>query len=144
MMRSMGGRMGSAAAARPQIGTRPGDEGGEGFSIARSALDDPNLANVAIVGLIYIFNKPPDRPPAPAATQPGGTTQPVAGATAAAGTPSTPAESAATGADASEKSDSAGAADEKSGDKSDEKPDDSADAKPDSPSEDEARPGKSD
>jgi hypothetical protein len=137
MMRSgmMKARGGSSIGARPQAMMRGGEEGGEGFSAARSALDDPNLANVAIVGLIYIFNKPPDPPPAPSATQPGGTTQPVAGAIPAAGTPSTPAESAATGADA---------ADEPSDDKSSEKPEDSADTKPDSPSEDDARPGKSD
>ena len=103
----MRGRSGSAGSVRPQVGTRRADEAGEGFTAARSALDDPNLANVSIVGLIYIFNKPPDPPPAPATTQPVGTTQPVAGTTPAAGTPSTPAESAATGADAADKSDSA-------------------------------------
>jgi hypothetical protein len=134
MMRSgmMKARGGSSIGARPQAMMRGGEEGGEGFSPARSALDDPNLANVAIVGLIYIFNKPPDPPPAPATTQP------------AAGTPAAPAESAATGAEPAEKTDSAGAADETPDDKSNEKPEDSADTKPDSPSDDDARPGKSD
>jgi hypothetical protein len=144
MMRAMMKGRGSMPGARPPAMMRGGEEGGEGFSAARSALDDPNLANVAIVGLIYIFNKPPDPPPVPAATQPAGTTQPVAGTTPAAGAPVTPAESAATGADAVDKSDSAGAADETSDDKSNEKTEDSADTKPDSPSDDDARPGKSD
>jgi hypothetical protein len=141
MMRSMRGMMnsraGSPAITRPPAAMRGAEEGGEGYSVARSALDDPNLANVAIVGLIYIFNKP-DPPPAPAVTQPVGTTQPVAGTTSA------PAETAASAADAAEESDSASAADEKAGEKTDEKPDDSADAKSESPSEDNARPGKSD
>ncbi len=137
MMRAMNRGRGMMPGARPPGMMRGGEEGGEGFSVARSALDDPNLANVAIVGLIYIFNKPPDPPAAPAATQPTGATQPVAGA---AETPLAPGESAATGADAVEKADSA---DETSDDKANEKPEDSADTKPDSPSDDEARPGKS-
>jgi hypothetical protein len=144
MMRAMAKGRGSMPGARPPAMMRAGEEGGEGSSSSRSALDDPNLANVAIVGLIYIFNKPPDPPPAPATTQPAGTTQPLAGTTPAAESPVTPAESAATGADADDKSDSAGAADETSDDKSNEKPEDSTDTKPDSPSEDDARPGKSD
>jgi len=57
----------------------------------RSALDDPNLANVSIVGVIYIFKKPPEEKsgatppasPAPSAT-PSAATAPVAPAPATA------------------------------------------------------------
>jgi hypothetical protein len=138
MSRGVGGRSGISG-PRPSFGARggAGDEGGEGFVPARSALDDPNLANVAIVGLIYIFNKPPDAPPAPPTAQPAETTQPVAGATPA-----------TEPADAADKTEPAGATDETtsetSSEKSDEKPDDSADTKPENAPGEGAGPGKSD
>jgi hypothetical protein len=53
--------------------SRPQDEDGgdeEGPVNTRSPLEDPNLARVAIVGLIYIFKTPPEAPAAaPSATQ---------------------------------------------------------------------------
>jgi len=74
----------------PRAG-RPTDDGGEAASMSsnRSALDDPNLANVAIVGTIYIFNKPKPAAAAPGgappATTPANATPPVAAVPA--GTP---------------------------------------------------------
>lgn len=56
----------------PEGGPKPGVGAGPRPN-TRSPLDDENLATVSIVGVIYIFNKPPEAPvvePAPAA--PGG------------------------------------------------------------------------
>jgi hypothetical protein len=117
-------------------GFRNADEGGEGYSSSRSPLDDPNLANVAIVGLIYIFNKPPDAPPAPASAQPAAATQPVAGTIPATETPAAASETSETAADTAEKTESASA--------DEDKPDDSTDDKPENPPASDAPPGKSD
>jgi hypothetical protein len=136
MMRGIG----RSGAPKAGIGLRSGDEGGDAYGGAtRSALDDPNLANVAIVGVIYIFNKPPDPPPAPASAQPGAT-PPVAATTPAAETPAGEAPAAAEASDAvadtADKTESAGA--------DETKPDDSADAKTDTPPEGDTPPGKPD
>ncbi len=58
-----GGRGGNAPPAR----TRGGEDGGGDLLNNRSVLDDPNLAHVAIVGLIYIVKKPPEDKTPPAA-----------------------------------------------------------------------------
>lgn len=62
-----GGTVGRPTMPMPR-GGRPTEDGEAASPNSnRSALDDPNLANVAIVGTIYIFNKPK-----PAAAAPGG------------------------------------------------------------------------
>jgi hypothetical protein len=80
-----GGTVGRPAASMPARGARPSEEGvAETSASSRSAFDDPNLANVAIVGTIYIFNKPKPAPAppggAPPATPPANTTSPAAAA----------------------------------------------------------------
>ncbi len=45
-----------------RTGGRSSDESNDPSANNRSPLDDPNLANVAIVGVIYIFKKPPVDP----------------------------------------------------------------------------------
>jgi hypothetical protein len=71
MMRSGGGgppgMKGSGASPRGG-GARVSEESIEGSSSNRSPLDDPNLSNVAIVGVIYIFNKPVEKPGAASPT----------------------------------------------------------------------------
>src|SRR6185312_20536 len=49
MIRAMAKGRGAMPSAKAPAMMRGGEEGGEGFSSSRSALDDPNLANVAIV-----------------------------------------------------------------------------------------------
>jgi hypothetical protein len=95
-------------------------------SNAPSAHDDPNLAKVSIVGVIYIFMKPPELPatPAPSQTPAGVPPTPVAAA---------PADAAATTEPAAG-SDEPGAerdADEKPESKTDESNDESSAAAPD-------------
>lgn len=77
--RPMPAAAGNAGFGRPPGGGAPPravpralEEGDDGPANTRSALDDPNLARVAIVGLIYIFKAPPEPVATPAAPQPPG------------------------------------------------------------------------
>lgn len=80
---------------RGGIGPRPGEEADNGPAGSRSPLDDPNLARVAIVGLMYIFKTPPEAPAAPE-TPAAPAAAPVAGEPA---TPAAAADSAPSGGD---------------------------------------------
>jgi hypothetical protein len=103
----------------PKAGApRSTDESGESSFNARSAndpMDDPNLANVSIVGVIYIFKKPP---PETAATSAAQQTPPAAGQSGQ-GTAAEPAAEVKPTDDASEDSEPAKADDEKSDEASD-------------------------
>ncbi|MGE5194616.1 MAG: hypothetical protein ACM3U2_19155 [Deltaproteobacteria bacterium] len=87
MMKMMAPRKGAARAAAPEglgappgLGGRPKPAAGrdsEDFEVGEtssanrpSPLDDPNLARVAIVGVIYIFNQPKEPPAAAPGSQP--------------------------------------------------------------------------
>jgi len=91
---------------------RDSESGSGTTSFAPSALDDPNLARVSIVGLVYIFLKPPELPPTTTPAQsPGASPAPVAAAAAdpAAATTTeaeTAADDAGTAGDADEKPES--------------------------------------
>jgi hypothetical protein len=110
---SMGMRPGAAGPAghgersgsRPPMprSGRPTEEAVDVSGTQRSALDDPNLANVAIVGTIYIFKKPAQDKPAvvaPASGAPATTPAVTPPAAAAASTPATTAPAAETDKDA--------------------------------------------
>jgi len=104
------------------------DESGEGSFNPRSTMDDPNLANVSIVGVIYIFKKPPPETAAPAAPQ-----QSTAGAVQPApGTAAVPAAEAKSTADESDDSEPAKSDDEKPDEASDTPGDSSAKSSGDS------------
>ncbi len=144
MSKSMMSGMSSATSGRSGAGKTPpsskvppsrsSDETGESsLSSARSTLEDPNLVNVAIVGVIYIFNKP-DAPPVapetqtPAEGQPavaGAATDDNAGVAAASADGDEPAASTAdakkSATEADDKPDAA-ADDEEASEKSDEMP----------------------
>ena len=84
---AMSGKVGGISAKKTPA-PRSIDESGEISGNTRSALDDPNLANVAIVGVIYIFNKPKEEPAA-VLQSPGAVpaAAPLAGADGATKTP---------------------------------------------------------
>jgi hypothetical protein len=96
---------------------RDSDSGPVATSNAPSAVDDPNLARVSIVGLVYIFLKPPELPPTTTPTQsPGAPQVPVAAVPADPATATTDGEPTAGSDDAK----AAGDADEKPEPKTDE------------------------
>jgi hypothetical protein len=96
------GPSGSSAASgkssRPirQPASRGDDEAVFQSQGERSALDDPNLAHVAIVGLIYIMNKPEEKAPVAGTPSPATVTAP------ASTSPTAPASAPQTGAPAAE------------------------------------------
>ncbi|HEY3969349.1 MAG TPA: hypothetical protein VGM05_32655 [Planctomycetaceae bacterium] len=67
MMPMPGMGAGARSANAPPARMRGGEDAGGDLLNNRSVLDDPNLAHVAIVGLIYIVKKPPEdkTPPTP-------------------------------------------------------------------------------
>jgi hypothetical protein len=136
---------GAASLMAPRKSRRSDDDADIGghVSNAPSALDDPNLAKVSIVGVIYIFLKPKELPAtmAPPQMTPGAPTAPAAPGDAAAATTDAAASSDDSGA--------AGDADEKPEPKTDEStdepaatvPDAGADSKPKPDAEDKAASG---
>src|SRR5262249_8712786 len=132
--------------ASPRRSERDSDRSFEGMSAANtpSPLDDPNLARVAIVGVIYIFQKPPELPVTPTprpAAPPAAPLASVSGEPAdAAADPAASSDAAAAG-DADEKPEPA--TDESTDDPATAAPDAGADSKPKPDSEDKAGSGQS-
>jgi translation initiation factor IF-2 len=141
----IGGKAGMGAPPRMPMTTprqpipRGSEDGFEGPVNTRDPLDDPNLATVAIVGVIYIFKRPP--PVAPAAPSPGaapGGTAPGTTAPAAETPEATAADPAEPAEEMPEKSEAPAAA----GDTTDE-PDEAPPATPEGDSTDKAKPAAS-
>jgi hypothetical protein len=137
MMKKSGQMIGSSGKSAPvRTAPRGNDEGGEGFGAQTAAAkEDPNLAHVAIVGLIYIAKKPPEEktpatPPAPG----GSSNTPPAANSPAPPAVAGPGKTNGTEADSAEATDPAtGTAEEET--MTEEPAEDAAD-KPSTPSED--------